>query len=55
MAAHYTFDIASTITSRIDSLDWPAIHASLNQFGWAKTGAILTPDDCSDLCNMYHD
>jgi len=55
MAAHNTFDITSIIWSRIDSLDWPAIHASLNQLGWAKTGVILTPDECSELRNKYHD
>ena len=55
MAAHHTLDLASTIPFRISSLEWPAIHASLNQFGWAKIGTILTPDDCTDLCSMYHD
>lgn len=55
MAAHHTYEIASTIPFRVESLDWPAIHNSLNQSGWAKTTAILTPDECADLCSMYSD
>lgn len=55
MAAHHTLEIATTIHSRIDSLDWSAIRNSLNQLGWAKTTAILTPDECAELCSMYSD
>ena len=53
MAAHHTFDITSAISSRIHSLDWSAIHNALNQSAWAKTGTLLTADECSDLCDLY--
>jgi len=46
---------SGTIQSRIASLDWPAIHLSLNEFGWAKTGVILTPEECSGLRGLYLD
>lgn len=55
MAAHHSLQIPSPIHSRINSLDWTALHASLSQSGWAKTTAILTSDECSDLRNMYFD
>jgi uncharacterized protein len=47
--------IPNDVQSRVDALDWPAMHASLNQSGWAKTGVILAPDECSDFCSLYQD
>ena len=55
MATQRNFQISTDVQSRVHALDWPAIHASLNQSGWAKTGVILTPDECSDFCSLYQD
>ena len=41
------------IRSRIDSLDWPRISASLHESGWACTGEILTPQECDELRALY--
>jgi len=55
MATRHNLQLPNDVYSRIQFLDWNAIHASLNHFGWARTGAILTPDQCSDLCGIYQD
>jgi hypothetical protein len=55
MATQRNPQIPDVVQARVQSLDWPAIHASLNQSGWARTGVILTPDECSDLCGIYQD
>jgi uncharacterized protein len=41
------------IHSRIDSLDWPRISASLHESGWARTGEILTTQECDELRALY--
>ena len=41
------------IESRINSLDWPRISAGLHQSGWARTGEVLTEDECRDLRALY--
>jgi uncharacterized protein len=55
MATQRTLQTPGDVQSRIASLDWPAIQLSLNQFGWARTGVILSPEECSDLCSLYQD
>lgn len=41
------------IRSRIDSLDWPRISASLHESGWARTGELLTTQECDELRALY--
>jgi hypothetical protein len=41
------------IRSRINSLDWPRISASLHESGWARTGEVLTPQECDGLRALY--
>jgi uncharacterized protein len=43
----------SNIGSRINSLAWPGISASLHEAGWAKTGEVLTEDECRELRSLY--
>jgi uncharacterized protein len=43
------------IETRLASLDWGAIEESLWQHGYAKTPAVLTPDECTDVSAMYGD
>jgi uncharacterized protein len=34
-------------------VDWPAIHASLNQYGFARLPNLLSPAGCTALINQY--
>ena len=43
------------IAARLARLDWPAIEQSLWEWGYAKTPAILTPDECAELIGLYGD
>jgi hypothetical protein len=39
--------------SRIERLDWPAIHASLDDRGYAVTPPLLTATECRELIALY--
>ena len=41
------------VEARLAALDWAAIEASLWERGYAKTPAMLTPDECAALIAMY--
>jgi uncharacterized protein len=41
------------IRSRIESLEWQRILASLHESGWARTGEILTTQECDELRALY--
>ena len=43
------------IHRRLAALDWSAIERSLWEWGWAKTPAVLTPDECAGLSGLYTD
>jgi len=43
----------SDAQSRINSLDWPRILACLHESGWARTGEVLTAQECDDLRALY--
>ena len=42
-----------TPAARIAALDWDALEASLALRGCARTGALLTPDECAALAGRY--
>jgi hypothetical protein len=44
-----------TLDERLTSLDWPALEHSLWERGYAKTPAVLTPQECADLIALYSD
>ena len=46
-------EISMTIQDRLDTLDWKAMEASLWQGGYAKTGPLLTVDECEALVALY--
>src|SRR5918996_4005224 len=46
-------DTRMDIEARVAALDWQAIEASLWEHGYAKTAAVLTPQECADLIAMY--
>ena len=43
------------IAARVTALDWAAIERSLWEHGYARTPAILTPDECAELVALYGD
>lgn len=43
------------IATRIARLDWKAIEQTLWDVGYAKTPAVLTPDECGELSALYAD
>jgi hypothetical protein len=45
--------MGSTISERLASLDWSAIHESLRDYGYALTPALLTKSECTSLAEMY--
>lgn len=55
MAARTQTPLMSEVQSRIEALDWPGIRASLHDSGWAKTGAVLSAEECSALRELYAD
>lgn len=42
-----------TIGARLAGLDWPRLHESLDGFGYALTGPLLTKDECDGLIDRY--
>lgn len=43
------------IEDRITALNWPAIHRSLDESGFATIPALLSPEECGRLMQMYDD
>ncbi len=40
---------------RVAALDWSTIAATLDAFGAARTGPLLTPAECAALSSLYND
>jgi uncharacterized protein len=45
--------VSPSIAERLARLDWAAIGASLDEWGHARTAALLTPAECADLRALY--
>jgi uncharacterized protein len=43
----------SKLVDRIAGLDWPTINEGLYAHGFAKTGVVLSPDECVAIRNLY--
>jgi len=43
------------IADRVQKLPWSEIEASLWEFGYARTGPLLTADECGGLIDLYSD
>jgi uncharacterized protein len=46
---------ADTWRDRVESADWAAIRAELDDYGCALTGPLLTPDDAAAIAALYSD
>jgi hypothetical protein len=44
-----------TIADRVQHLDWREMESSLWEFGHARTGPLLTEDECGALIDLYSD
>ena len=44
---------APALERRLDALDWEAISRSLDEIGYARTAAVLTPGECAELIALY--
>jgi hypothetical protein len=47
--------VSPSIADRLARLDWAEIEASLDQWGHARTPALLTPSKCAELRVLYAD
>jgi uncharacterized protein len=47
--------VSPSIAERLARLDWAAIGASLDEWGHARTPALLTPAECGELRAFYAD
>jgi len=45
--------VSPSIAERLARLDWAAIGASLDEWGYARTPALLTPAECAELRALY--
>lgn len=41
--------------SRVDAVDWTAVGASLDDYGCALTGPLLTPEEAAAIASLYPD
>jgi uncharacterized protein len=44
-----------TIAARVESIDWPAVSADLDAYGWAGFKGLLTAEECRDISGLYAD
>jgi uncharacterized protein len=45
--------VSPSLAERLARLDWPALGASLDEWGHARTPALLTPAECAELRALY--
>jgi uncharacterized protein len=47
--------VSARIGERLTGLDWAALGSSLDEWGFARTPALLTPGECTELRALYDD
>jgi hypothetical protein len=45
--------VTTSLPERIEKLDWPRLHASLWDFGYALTSPVLTADECRETAALF--
>ncbi|GGN63210.1 prolyl 4-hydroxylase [Streptomyces albiflavescens] len=48
-----TTRLPGTLSERVDSADWDALTAEINEYGHALTGRLLTPAECAAMTDLY--
>jgi|SRR5205807_2008482 len=51
----YVFDSKPQMKKRIADLDWQTLERSLWEYGYAKTPALLSRQECEELTGLYCD
>ena len=46
---------AAPLRARLAHLDWKALRASLERWGYARTAPLLTPAECAELVALFRD
>src|SRR5690242_14696936 len=46
---------SSSISKRVQQLDWQALASTLTENGYAQTGPVLTGEECRELIGLYAD
>src|SRR5262249_58733636 len=47
--------MSGSVAERLAELDWSALGASLDEWGYARTPPLLTAAGCAELRSLYHD
>jgi hypothetical protein len=47
--------LSKNIETRVERLDWPAVSADLDAYGWAEFQGLLTAEECADISGLYAD
>jgi hypothetical protein len=47
--------MSGSVAERLAGLDWPALGASLDEWGYGRTPPLLTATECAELRSLYHD
>ena len=45
--------VPGSISDRVQGLDWPSIEASLDDYGYVTTPALLSATECASLAALY--
>jgi hypothetical protein len=45
----------SSISKRVQQLDWEGVELALTENGYAQTGPLLTAEECRELISLYPD
>jgi hypothetical protein len=48
-----TTTTTASVADRVDSLDWDAVTADLDERGFAMTKPLLDPGECADLADLF--
>jgi uncharacterized protein len=46
-------DLFKTIEARVETIDWTAVSADLDAYGWAGFKKLLTAEECADISGLY--
>ncbi|MFF2028387.1 proline hydroxylase, partial [Streptomyces sp. NPDC058171] len=45
----------TTVTQRVNALNWPTLHAETDAAGCAQSEQILTAEECGQIADMYEE
>jgi uncharacterized protein len=48
-------DLFRTIEARVEEVDWTAVSADLDAYGWSGFKKLLTAEECADISGLYAD